>query len=353
MSPQGLAGDRSLTSTALGRVRHPFGVHVLSSSVGAGSSAVHSDSKTLPQHSAPKPRQPTRGSQTLQSHRSVNFEAVWTTVLRKHKARVIRPQVAVDLLEEDNPDAACLKTMVAKAKAQTRVAPVRERLDACLKFIERAKKRLESADQDVIKAQEARAARETELCEGLANLQRLRSEATSAAPVSSSSWSLWCCRCSRGDPKVEGPHFSVGVWIHGHISRGDASEESQDPQCPVTRPRGRGMHAVGQSRRCPSSKGSEHVDVNVDQRGRFGFEERQTTRAVNSLRDARCGLRGARVGEASHLGQPKLTVRLGGGVQLERSAADNACDIGHNVRQRRARKSPLADVCGLLEVGSH
>ena len=50
-----------------------------------------------------------------------------------------------------------LKTIFAEAKAQTRVAPVGERLDACLKFIERAKKRLESADQGVIKAQEVRA----------------------------------------------------------------------------------------------------------------------------------------------------------------------------------------------------
>ena len=95
---------------------------------------------------------------------------------------MIRLQAAVDLLGEDNPDAASLKTMLDEAKAQTRVAPVGERLDACLKFIERAKKRLESAEQDLIKAQEARVARETELSEGLANLQRLRSEATSAVP---------------------------------------------------------------------------------------------------------------------------------------------------------------------------
>ena len=46
------------------------------------------------------------------------------------------------------------------------------------RVIERTKKR----KQDLIKAQEAKVARETELSEGLANLQRLRSEATSAVP---------------------------------------------------------------------------------------------------------------------------------------------------------------------------
>ena len=65
---------------------------------------------------------------------------------------MIRLQAAVDLLGEDNPGAASPKTMVAEATAQTRVTPVGERLDACLKFIERAKKRLQSADQDVMKA---------------------------------------------------------------------------------------------------------------------------------------------------------------------------------------------------------
>ena len=45
----------------------------------------------------------------------------------------------MDLLGEENPDAANLKTTFAEGAAQTRDAPVGERLDACLKFIERAK----------------------------------------------------------------------------------------------------------------------------------------------------------------------------------------------------------------------
>ena len=52
-----------------------------------------------------------------------------------------------------------------------------------MKFMQSAKKLLESTNEEVIKVQEARAARETELSEGLANLQHLRTEATSAARV--------------------------------------------------------------------------------------------------------------------------------------------------------------------------
>ena len=151
---------------------------------GRSSSAVQSHSRTRPQQSGPKTRQSTRAPPAdfpKQSERQPRGSP--DDRVAEAQARVIRLQAAVDLLVEDNPDAASLKTMLAEAEAQTRVAPVGERLDACLKFIERAKKRLESADQDVIKAQEVRASRETKLSEGLANLQRLCSEATSVAPV--------------------------------------------------------------------------------------------------------------------------------------------------------------------------
>ena len=116
---------------------------------GRSSSAVHSDSKTRPQHSAPKHRQAARAAPTdtpkpsERQHRGSPDDRV-----AEAQARVVRLQGAVDLLGEDNPDAAGLKTMLAEAKAQTRVAPVGERLDACLKFIERAKKRLERSRRD-------------------------------------------------------------------------------------------------------------------------------------------------------------------------------------------------------------
>ena len=68
---------------------------------------------------------------------------------------------------------------------------------------------------------------------------------------------------------------------------------------------------------------------------------RPPARAVNTLRDARYGLRGVRVGEASH--PTEAVNQVGRGVQLERSAIDSARDVGcrHNVGQRCGRKSPF------------
>ena len=95
---------------------------------------------TRPQQSGPKTRQSTRGPPTgppKQSERQPRGSP--DNHVAEAQARVIRVQAAVDLLGEDNPDAASLKTMLAEAKAQTRVAPVGERLDACLLFFERVK----------------------------------------------------------------------------------------------------------------------------------------------------------------------------------------------------------------------
>ena len=59
------------------------------------------------------------------------------------QARVSRLQAALDLLGADNPDAELLKASLETAKRQCRVQPVGERLDSCLKFVERAQGRIE------------------------------------------------------------------------------------------------------------------------------------------------------------------------------------------------------------------
>ena len=127
---------------------------------------------------------------------------------------------------------------------------------------------------------------------GLANLQRLRSEATSAPvpPVGG-------VGCSRGDTKIEGPHCSVGVWIHGHIREVMRQKKAKTLKAPSP-----DLSNV----ECTQLVSPEEVSV-----PRNPSEKCQTTRAVNSLRDARYGLRGVRVGEASHPGPPELMVRLG------------------------------------------
>ena len=55
----------------------------------------------------------------------------------KAQARVSRLQAALDLLGADNPDAELLNASLETAKRQCRVQPVGERLDSCLKFVER------------------------------------------------------------------------------------------------------------------------------------------------------------------------------------------------------------------------
>ena len=52
-----------------------------------------------------------------------------------------------------------------------------ERLDACHQFIERAKKRIAEADEDLLRVQTERAQLATELAEGQARFEALRTEA--------------------------------------------------------------------------------------------------------------------------------------------------------------------------------
>ena len=59
---------------------------------------------------------------------------------------------------------------------------VGERLDACTNFVERARKRLAKADEDLARMQNERAKLDSELAEGVARLDALRAEAAAVAP---------------------------------------------------------------------------------------------------------------------------------------------------------------------------
>ena len=98
------------------------------------------------------------------------------------QARVSRLQAAVDLLGVDNPDAELLKASLEAAKRQCRVQPVGERLDSCLKFVERAQGRVERQKRIVEEAQQVLANYESQLAAGLQDLERLRAEAR-ACPI--------------------------------------------------------------------------------------------------------------------------------------------------------------------------
>ena len=69
------------------------------------------------------------------------------------QARVSRLQAALDL-GADNPDAELLKSSLEIAKWHCRVQPVGERLDSCLKFVERAQGRIERQKKIVEEAQQ-------------------------------------------------------------------------------------------------------------------------------------------------------------------------------------------------------
>ena len=62
------------------------------------------------------------------------------------QARVSRLQAALDMLGADIPDAELLKVFLDIAKRQCRVQPVGERLDSCLKFVERAQGGIETTE---------------------------------------------------------------------------------------------------------------------------------------------------------------------------------------------------------------
>ena len=98
------------------------------------------------------------------------------------QARVSRLQAAVDLFGVDNPDAELLKASLEAAKRQCRVQPVGERLDSCLKFVERAQGRVERQGRIVEEAQQVLANYESQLAGGLQDLEPLRAEAR-ACPV--------------------------------------------------------------------------------------------------------------------------------------------------------------------------
>ena len=98
------------------------------------------------------------------------------------QARVSRLQAAADLLGVDNPDAELLKASLEAPKRQCRVQPVGERLDSCLKFVERAQGRVERQKRIVEEAQQVLDNYESQLAAGLQDLERLRAEAR-ACPI--------------------------------------------------------------------------------------------------------------------------------------------------------------------------
>lgn len=75
-----------------------------------------------------------------------------------------------------------LQDAVSKAKQEAYLALVGDRLDSCTQFVVRARKRLEKADECLIKWQNHLARLAAELSEGQRRLDALRVEAAAAIP---------------------------------------------------------------------------------------------------------------------------------------------------------------------------
>ena len=93
--------------------------------------------------------------------------------------RVVRLQAPLTAMGDvDCPEAQSLREGLKKAKQAVAPGPVGERLDSCATFVGRAEKRLQKADEALLKLQEDRATLARELAEGRARLEALRAEAS-------------------------------------------------------------------------------------------------------------------------------------------------------------------------------
>ena len=93
--------------------------------------------------------------------------------------RVVRLQAALAAMGDvDCPEAQSLREGLKKAKQAVAPGPVGERLDSCAKFVGRSEKRLQKADEALLKLQEDSATLARELAEGRARLEALRAESS-------------------------------------------------------------------------------------------------------------------------------------------------------------------------------
>ena len=91
------------------------------------------------------------------------------------RARVLRLEAALQVLEEDSPEGLPIKEALKKARDQCRALPIGERLDSTLKFVQRSRARIEKIQADLTREQHL-------LQQALESLQRLRDEAINSVP---------------------------------------------------------------------------------------------------------------------------------------------------------------------------
>ena len=96
-----------------------------------------------------------------------------------NQAHIEKLEKAIEILGEESPQAQGLIAALKQARERAVVPPIGVRLDSCQAFVERARKRLTVAEEEVTKALRTKSTREFELEQGLARLAQLREEAAS------------------------------------------------------------------------------------------------------------------------------------------------------------------------------
>ena len=94
-------------------------------------------------------------------------------MMDSQQTQIDKLERAVEVLGEDNPEAAPLIVALKKLHVQAS-SPVGVRLDACQRFVERARKRYAAVQEAVEQALKTKSRLDCELQEGLQRLQRLR-----------------------------------------------------------------------------------------------------------------------------------------------------------------------------------
>ena len=192
------------------------------------------------------------------------------------RAKVTALEAAISAL--GSADEGALKSLheaLQKAKQSTHVPPVGERLDACHQFIERAKNRLAKADENLLKLQTERTQLATELAEGQARFEALRAEAGAVPP-------------SPGVPKDVNSELQRMQGVIDELLR-ERSEWMVARQGEVKIPMDVGTLVDTRSAR---------MEALIDDAG----SKRPRVEGRSRRSSAQYGLRGTRVGEASHPG---------------------------------------------------
>ena len=245
----------------------------------------------IQKHEVPKNHRP-KSQDTKKTEAPSKVRLTPAETVSKAAAKVTRLEAALAALEDsddaDGAEATALKEALKKARAQAAPSNPGRRLDECQQYVARAARRLEKAKAAVAEAQQLEQLYQEQLVAGFADLEVLRKRSI-LSPTDGS---------FRRQFRVEGPPPTGGPIeartrcvdvdfrrppAHGRI--GNTIRRSFD----VDVGSDRGWRCKAQM--CGNPSAMQAVIV-----GEF------CSMTCGPARNARCGLRGVRVGEASHPG---------------------------------------------------